>query len=59
MIKKQVATLKENSTSVKSNKQRNGKSKNEISNATPEKKSHIKITGDFMLNGIHERYEQR
>ena len=58
-IKKQVATLKENSTLVKPNKQRNGKSKNQISKATLAKKSHIKITGDFILNGIHERYEQR
>ena len=54
-LKEQVAIIKENSTSVKSNKQRSEKSKNQISRAKPEKKSHIETIGDSMLNGIHER----
>ena len=37
-IKEQVATIKESSTSVKSNNQRSVKSKNQISKAKPEKK---------------------
>ena len=54
-IKDQFATIKENSTSVKSNNQRSEKSKTQVSKAKPEKKSHIEIIGDSMLNGIHER----
>ena len=54
-IKEQVATIKENSRSVKSNNQRCEKSKSQVSKAKPEKKSHIEIIGDSMLNGIHER----
>ena len=48
-LKEQVAIIKENSTSVKSNKQRSEKSKNQISKAKPGKISYR------MLNGIHER----
>ena len=55
-IKEQAATIKENSTSsVKSNNQRSEKSKTQVSKAKPEKKSHIEIIRDSMLNGIHER----
>ena len=54
-IKEQVATIKENSTSVKSNNQRREKSKNQISRAKPEKKSNIEIIGDSMVNGIYGR----
>ena len=54
-IKEQVATIKENSRSVKSNNQRSEKSKNKVNKAKPEKKSHIKIIGNSMLNDIHER----
>ena len=54
-IKEQVATIKENSTSAKSNNQRSEKSWTQVSKAKPEKKSHIEIIGDSMLNGIHER----
>ena len=54
-IKEQVATVKESSRSVESNNQRSEKSKNQVSKAKPEKKSHIEIIGDSMLNGIHER----
>ena len=54
-IKEQVATIKENSRSVESNNQRSEKSKNQLSKAKPEKKSHIEIIGDSLLNGIHER----
>ena len=53
--KGQVATIKENSMSVKSNNQRSEKPKTQVSKAKPEKKSHIEIIGDSMLNGIHER----
>ena len=54
-IKEQVATIKEYSRSVKSNNQRSEKSKNQVSKAKPENKSHIEIIGDSMLNGIHKR----
>ena len=54
-IKEQMATIKENSRSVESNSQRSEKSKNQVSKTKPEKKSHIEIIGDSMLNGIHER----
>ena len=54
-IKEQVATIKENSRSVESNNQRSEKSKDQPSKAKPEKKSHIEIIRDSMLNGIHER----
>ena len=54
-IKEQVATIKENSRSVESNNQRSEKSKNQLSKTKPEKKSHIEIIGDSMLNGVHER----
>ena len=54
-IKEQVATIKESSRSVESNNQRSEKSKDQPSKAKPEKKSHIEIIGDTMLNGIHER----
>ena len=54
-IKEQVATIKENSKSVESTNQRSEKSKNQVRKAKPEKKSHIEIIGDTMLNGIHER----
>ena len=54
-IKEQVATIKENSRSVESNNQRSKKLKNQLSKAKPEKKSHIEIIGDSLLNGIHER----
>ena len=55
VIKEQVATIKENGRSVKSNNQRSEKSNNQVGKAKPEKKSHIEIIGDSMLNGIHER----
>ena len=58
-IKEQVTTINKNSTPVKSNNQRSGKSKNQISKANPEKKSHIKVIADSILNVIHERHEQR
>ena len=48
--KGQVATIKENSMSVKSNNQRLKSAK-----LSQKKKSHIEIIGDSMLNGIHER----
>ena len=54
-IKEQVATIKGNSRSVESNDQTSEKSKHQLSKAKPEKKSHIEIIGDSMLNGIHER----
>ena len=54
-IKEQVATIKENSRSVESNNQRSEKSKNQVRKTTPEKKSHIEIIRDSMLNGIHDR----
>ena len=54
-IKEQVATIKENSRSVESIDQTSEKSKNQLSKAKPEKKSHIEIIRDSMLNGIHER----
>ena len=54
-IKDQVATIKENSTSVKSNNQRIEKLKTQVSKANPERKSHIEIIGDSMLNGIQEK----
>ena len=54
-IKEQVAAIKENRRSVESNNQRSEKSKNQVSQANPEKKSHIEIIGDSMLNCIHER----
>ena len=54
-IKEQVATIKENSRSVESTNQRSQKSKSQVSKAKPEKKSHIEIIGDSMMNGIHER----
>ena len=37
------------------NNQRSGKSKNQISKGNSEKKSHIKIIGNSILSGIHER----
>ena len=54
-IKEQVAAIKENSTSVKSNNQRSEKPKTQVSKAKLEKKLHIEIIGDSMLNRIHER----
>ena len=54
-IKEQVTTIKKNSRSVESNNQRSEKSKNQLSKAKPEKRSHIEIIWDPMLNGIHER----
>ena len=56
-IKEQVATIKENSRSVKSNNQRSEKSNNQVSKAKPEKQSHIEIIGDSISNGIDERHE--
>ena len=53
--KEQVPTIKKNSRSVESNNQRSEKSKNQLSKTKPEKKSHIEIIGDSMLNGVHER----
>ena len=54
-IKEQFTTIKGNSRSVESNNQRREKPKNQVSKAKFEKKSHIEIIGDSMLNGIHER----
>ena len=41
--------------SVKSNKQKSEKPKNQISKAKPDQMSHMEIIGDSILNGIHER----
>ena len=51
-IKVQVAIIKENSTSAKSNNQRSKKSKNQISKAMHEKASHTEMVRDSMF---HER----
>ena len=56
-IKEQVATIKENSTSVKSNNQRREKSKNQISRAKPEKK--VKYRNHRRLYGKRYLWERR
>ena len=58
-IKEQGATIKENSTSVKSNNQRSEKSKIQVSKAEPEKKvtyqNHRRL---YVKRYSRERYEQ-
>ena len=54
MIKEQVAAIKENRTSVKSNNQRNEKSNNQISKAKPEKKVTYRNLRKSISNGMEK-----